>query len=543
MRRLLIAGLIVSAQLACASAQTTTEPEALARALKFSDQVVRVIPKRLDGGPASEGFGIIIGEDGRKLYIATPRHVAFGEDRISSLSATPSVVFRSAPYSPVEAERLDVAGPLDDLAVVAVPAPRGLTPPQALMIATSDFQRGEWVWNIGIGGAWEAPDRAGGLGGLDAATNLIHVGALRTPLGASGGAGVTQNGVIGMVLQDGGDYSLLLPAERIVQLFTFWQLPANLLIPAPAPAPVARSVVETKGTAASFCDDLGAVLSLTGEDFVSIRKGLGSTVGWSTDALLSGFSVCNVKKTDDISYVCEENDVDDKKIAVAQVSELADKVSKCLGKSWSMTHYPAIDSIGFRNLGSADNVAVSFIQIPTSSDNLNYYTTSIQIYRHDPKKNAEAANITPPAQPEGFCDALKLIIKAGEAQFSELLGTRVGEGKEWRPKSTLRTWNRCRINSFNNSNTDDNTNKERRWFTCEVGPFGSKTAVEYMARRVAADLKDSCLPDTWSVSPRRSSGELRLKFESDDTGPTVELRTATNGDETWLLKLDVNGPQ
>jgi formylglycine-generating enzyme required for sulfatase activity len=40
---------------------------------------------------------------------------------------------------------------------------------------------------------------------------------------------VTAGGVIGIVLQDAGDYSLLLPVERIIQLFTAWGLPVNLL--------------------------------------------------------------------------------------------------------------------------------------------------------------------------------------------------------------------------------------------------------------------------------------------------------------------------
>ena len=73
------------------------------------------------------------------------------------------------------------------------------------------------------------PDRAGGLGPQDAVTGLRRIGALRTPPGASGGAGVTDSGVIGIVLQDASDYSLLLPVERIVQLFTAWGLPVNLL--------------------------------------------------------------------------------------------------------------------------------------------------------------------------------------------------------------------------------------------------------------------------------------------------------------------------
>ena len=53
---------------------------------------------------------------------------------------------------------------------------------------------------------------------------------LRTPPGASGGAGVTERGVIGIVLQDATDSSWLLPVERIIELFTAWDLPVNLLI-------------------------------------------------------------------------------------------------------------------------------------------------------------------------------------------------------------------------------------------------------------------------------------------------------------------------
>ena len=255
-RRLLMAGSIASAQLAYATAQTITEQEALARARGFSDQVVRVVPKHLDGGLASAGFGIIVGDDGGKIYIATPRHVVFGDEKVSSLTATPSVVFHWAPYSPIEAQRLDVAIPNpNDLAVVTVPTPRGLAAPHAPMVATEGLRLGAWVWNIGVGGAWETPDRAGGFGGLDAPTNLVHIGELRTPPGASGGAGVTENGVIGMVLLDGSDYSLLLPIERIVSLFQFYRLPVNLLVPVPRPA-AKPAAVQTKGIAASFCDEL-----------------------------------------------------------------------------------------------------------------------------------------------------------------------------------------------------------------------------------------------------------------------------------------------
>ena len=542
MRRLLlaVAGLILSAQLAGAFSQTITEQEALARARKYSDQVVRVIPKRLDGGPApdGQGFGIIVGEDRGKIYIATPRHVVFGGDHSPSLSTTPSVVFHSMPYDPVEGERLNVAVPgPTDLAVVEVSTPRGLRLTSAPMVAAGGLKPGDLVWNIGVGGAWDTPARAGGFDRLDAPTGLVRVGQLRTPPGASGGAGVTQNGVIGMVLQDGGDYSLLLPAGHIVELFQFYHLPVNLLIPVPAPA--AKALGPAKGTAASFCDDLNALLELTGEEFSSIREGPGSDMGWSTESRLYGFKVCNVQKTNDISFGCQRAEVEDKKIGEAQVSDLVKKVSGCL-PSWPVNHFA--DNFGFSKLGSGDNVLVSLYPLPTLSGSLHYYT-NILIYRHAPEKDKAAANVVPPTKPEGYCDGLKLLIKAGETQFSDLLGKKIGERAEWRPKMGLTNWNTCWINGLNNRNADSN-GKVRRYLSCGVGPFGDKTSVEDMAKQVAADIKGACLTDAWTTRSRRSlRDDLHIEFQSADVGPTLEVRTSASYDGTWDLRLDVDGSE
>ena len=105
------------------------------------------------------------------------------------------------------------------------------------MVQTAQLPRGTWVWNIGIGQGWDMPDRAGGFGIEDTISRWRRVGELRAPPGASGGAGVTATGVIGIVLQDAGNYSLLLPVERIVQLFTAWGLPVNLLTSAAVAKP------------------------------------------------------------------------------------------------------------------------------------------------------------------------------------------------------------------------------------------------------------------------------------------------------------------
>jgi hypothetical protein len=228
-QRVVLACVLLTAGLGSALAQATSEPEALARAAKFADQVVRVIPQRTDGASPEVGFGLIVGERAGKVYIATPHHVVFGLKRPSVLSAEPGVVFHGDRYNTIPARRLDRASAPDDLAVLEVAPPQGLALPRAPIVLAAQLARGTWAWNIGIGQDWDMPDRAGGLGPQDAVTGLRRIGALRTPPGASGGAGVTDSGVIGIVLQDASDYSLLLPVERIVQLFTAWGLPVNLL--------------------------------------------------------------------------------------------------------------------------------------------------------------------------------------------------------------------------------------------------------------------------------------------------------------------------
>ena len=126
---------------------------------------------------------------------------------------------------------------------------QGLALPRAPLVLASQLRPATFVWNIGIGQEWVMPDRAGGLGPEDVVTRLRRIGQLRTP-GASGGAGVTDSGVIGIVLEDATDYSLLLPVERIVELFTPWALPREPTGPLwrPRRSRASTNSPRTKGT-------------------------------------------------------------------------------------------------------------------------------------------------------------------------------------------------------------------------------------------------------------------------------------------------------
>ncbi len=221
------------------SAQTFGEPQARARAERFREQVVRVLTETMSGVPGEPGFGIIVGEANGRLYIATPHHVAFGRDpRNTKVKDTPSVLFYTDPNArPILGRRLDsAASPQenDDLAVLEVATPAGFRLPRVPMVQADKLLIGSWVWNVGIGGDWELPFRAGGLGTIDPLTRWRRVGALRTPGGSSGGAAVTEDGILGMVERDGETYSLILPIERVAELFRAWRLPVNLIEPGPA---------------------------------------------------------------------------------------------------------------------------------------------------------------------------------------------------------------------------------------------------------------------------------------------------------------------
>jgi formylglycine-generating enzyme required for sulfatase activity len=250
-------------------AQTLSEPAARAKAEAFREQVVRVQTEASAGGPGEEGFGLIVGSESNpdRVYIATPYHVAFGRNpRDSPLKDTARIVFYWDPNAPgIVARRLDrAASPRDDLAVLEAPVGTVSHLPHAPVVSADRIPIGSWVWNIGNAGDWELPFRAGGLGTIDPLTEWRKVGALPTPPGASGGAAVTEAGVIGMVLEDGGAgaYSLVLPAQRILDLFRAWRLAVNLLGASEAPpAPRVGEVFQD-------CSDCPAMVLIPGGSFL-----------------------------------------------------------------------------------------------------------------------------------------------------------------------------------------------------------------------------------------------------------------------------------
>jgi formylglycine-generating enzyme required for sulfatase activity len=198
---------------------------------RFSSLVVRVLPQRGDGSAASsnQGFGIIVGRQGQDLIVATPRHVVFNEDHAHT--ETPNIRFHTDQFSNVPARRLDRISPDDDLAWLLVRAPANLTVGN-VPVAAMDQLNLRHIWGLGMGEGWDVSSRGGSFDREDRLRRLLQLSGLDTIPGSSGGAVVTADGFVGMILRTTGRATVALPMQRIAELLPeFFPQSQPLLIP------------------------------------------------------------------------------------------------------------------------------------------------------------------------------------------------------------------------------------------------------------------------------------------------------------------------
>jgi formylglycine-generating enzyme required for sulfatase activity len=198
---------------------------------RFSSLVVRVLPQRGDGSAASsnQGFGIIVGRQGQDLIVATPRHVVFSEDH--AYTETPNIRFHTDQFSDVPARRLGRSSPDDDLAWLLVRAPANLTVGN-VPVAAKDQLNLSHIWGLGTGEGWYVSSRGGSFDREDRLHRRLQLSGLDTAPGSSGGAVVTADGFVGMILSTTGRATSALPMQRIAELLPeFFPQSQPLLIP------------------------------------------------------------------------------------------------------------------------------------------------------------------------------------------------------------------------------------------------------------------------------------------------------------------------
>jgi hypothetical protein len=190
----------------------------------------RVVQITVAGG--STGYGFVVGEHvdaaGRPVFlIVTADHVVRDQNAQGDQPAPPQVTYCADPTHGWQASLLGFRMPQasGDLAVLEAPIPPGLSVRPAVMAPSFTQPTGKEALNIGLPWGCLTPVVPGQYIGPRDAIWLGFAG-LTTPPGSSGGPIVTTDGLIGMVVQDGGPYqpSRALPIEAIAGHVKSWGL-------------------------------------------------------------------------------------------------------------------------------------------------------------------------------------------------------------------------------------------------------------------------------------------------------------------------------
>ncbi len=158
------------------------------------------ITARFADGDSKEGFGFIVGERNRDLFLVTANHVIEKKpDRATSIE----VRFAAAPDEPYKARWLQSKGHLD-LALLKTDKPDFAVLWQQATWCNR-FQRGDKVWFIGRDRDWFVPlDREAGelYASEPDIDDRLRFAISSVKPGTSGAPLIHANGIVGMITQD-----------------------------------------------------------------------------------------------------------------------------------------------------------------------------------------------------------------------------------------------------------------------------------------------------------------------------------------------------
>lgn len=250
--RNLLSGGWLAAVVCLAPAMAAAQPTGLSKGEQTAwgviDDVVRIQVTAPDGSSGEQGFGFVFGERDNTLYVATADHVV---RKGGEAMGTVTVTFHHDQGHALPASLLDLQKPpkQGDLAVLELSAPAHYVPQWPPMSSIDSLVPGTRAWRIGKRGNWLPATTPGEFAEQDGIWLMFD--GLDTPPGCSGGPIVTEDGIIGMVVADGGNAgfaSNVLPIDTIRIATRFWQLPWDLSpagVPsAPVAAALSRPVVE-----------------------------------------------------------------------------------------------------------------------------------------------------------------------------------------------------------------------------------------------------------------------------------------------------------
>ncbi|HHM05566.1 MAG TPA: serine protease [Gammaproteobacteria bacterium] len=188
------------------------------------------------GAEEDRGFGFIVGERRRHLYIITADHVVRGAGGAAPGAPAPrvSVQFFQEQGKVFPAELLGTRNPDLDVAVIKLRRPAAVDWQREVLGAAGAVGRGTEVWFVGRGGSWYVPVLPGVVNKV--LNRVIQVDRLGVRPGSSGAPLISASGWVGMVTSDrSGELSDALSVAAIAELARDWNIPWQLRAGAVAP--------------------------------------------------------------------------------------------------------------------------------------------------------------------------------------------------------------------------------------------------------------------------------------------------------------------
>ena len=198
---------------------------------KLRNNVVKITAKR-ESGESTQGFGFIVGKQHNHFYIVTANHVV-RSNRPGGASTSVKVKFYSDPGHSYEADLLETFyGNPQDFAVIKLAVPPNFSWESRALVPLESIKegiRGKDVWFIGRSGEWYIPAIPGKINSEKPDLHsIIHVDIVSVRVGTSGAPLITQNGIIGMIIQDEVGSARAVSIDAIKSAFEEWRYPWSL---------------------------------------------------------------------------------------------------------------------------------------------------------------------------------------------------------------------------------------------------------------------------------------------------------------------------
>jgi hypothetical protein len=173
----------------------------------------------LENNPREQGFGWIIGQDEKQLFIVTADHVVRGEDRMDSPKAIDVRLFDDP--TDTHSATLSQASSLNnyDIAVVTIPLPN--RQPWLYASMSDEIQIDMPVSFVGKSTEWSIPERAGIISAKASNDQIADEGfdfvaqKLALDVGTSGAPLISKNGIVGMIVTHSIEGTGIVSIEKI----------------------------------------------------------------------------------------------------------------------------------------------------------------------------------------------------------------------------------------------------------------------------------------------------------------------------------------